>query len=192
MANRSPSIPRLRIPPFGVTPPVLATLVLAFALSGPALAAPADAPHGPDLVDCPELQVPEGNTLVLRAFGVGVQIYRWNGTTWAFVAPQALLFADAAGDGVVAIHFGGPTWESVDGSEVVGAVIQSCTPDPSAIPWLLLTAASTRGPGIFDRVTFIQRLDTVGGKAPSVPGAFPGQVARVSYTADYLFYRSDH
>jgi hypothetical protein len=192
MPKGSSSIHQVRIQPFGVTPPVLATLVLAFALSGPALAAPADAPHGPDLADCPELQVPEGNTLVLRAFGVGVQIYRWNGTTWAFVAPQALLFADAAGDGVVAIHFGGPTWECVDGCEVVGSVIESCSPDPSAIPWLLLTAASTKGPGLLDRLTYIQRLDTVGGKAPSVPGAFPGQVVRVPYSADYLFYRSDH
>jgi hypothetical protein len=191
MAIRSPSIPRLRIPPFGVTPQVLATLVLAFAFSAPALAAPADDPYGPDLVDCPELQVPEGNTLVLRAFGVGVQIYRWNGTTWAFVAPQALLF-DADGDSVVAIHFGGPTWESVDGSEVVGTVVKSCIPDPSAIPWLLLTAASTNAPGVFNHLTYIQRLETVGGKAPSFPGAFLGQVARVPYTADYLFYRADH
>lgn len=190
MAICSSSIHRLRTPPFGVTPPVLVTLVLAFALSGPALAAPADVLPGPDLADCPELEVPAGNTLVLRTFGVGVQIYRWNGTTWAFVAPQALLFADE--DSVVAIHFGGPTWQGVDGSEVVGAVIESCTPDSSAIPWLLLTAASTRGPGLFDRLTYIQRLSTVGGKAPSLPGAFPGQVARVPYTADYLFYRSDH
>ena len=40
-----------------------------------------------------------------------------------------------------------------------------------------------------DKVSFIQRLNTVGGKAPARPGAFPGQVARVPYTADYYFYR---
>jgi hypothetical protein len=164
--------------------------VLAFAVSAPALAAPVETPPGPDLVDCPELEAPVGNTLVLRTFGVGVQIYRWNGASWVFVAPQALLFADAACDTVVAIHFGGPTWQSVDGSEVVGAADKSCIPDPSAIPWLLLTAASTQTPGILAGLSFIQRLDTVGGKAPSVPGAFPGQVARVPYTADYLFYRA--
>jgi hypothetical protein len=137
------------------------------------------------------LQVPDGNTLILHAFGVGVQIYRWNGTSWVFVVPQAILFADLGGDEIVAIHFGGPTWEGVDGSVVVGSAIESCTPDPSAIPWLLLRPVFTEGPGVFDRVSYIQRLFTVGGKAPAVPGAFPGQVARVPYTADYLFYRSD-
>jgi hypothetical protein len=187
MAIRSRSIQRLRVLPSGVTPAALATLLLAFALAAPAAAS--DDLQPPDLGDCQDLKVQAGNTLVLRASGVGVQIYRWSGTSWAFVAPQALLFTDA---GVVAIHFGGPTWESIDGSEVVGTVLESCTPDPSAIPWLLLTATPTQGPGIFDRLTFIQRLNTVGGKAPSVPGAFVGQVARVPYTADYLFYRADH
>ena len=37
--------------------------------------------------------------------------------------------------------------------------------------------------------TFIQRVNTTGGKAPSTDGAFVGQVARVPYTADYFFYR---
>ena len=103
-----------------------------------------------------------------------------------------MLFADAGDDGVVGIHFGGPTWQSNSGSKVVGTVIEHCTPDPDAIPWLLLEAESTEGPGIFDRVTYIQRVNTVGGNAPTVPGAFAGQVARVPYTADYFFYRADH
>jgi hypothetical protein len=127
-----------------------------------------------------------------HAFGVGVQIYRWDGTTWNFVAPEAVLFADASRHGVVGIHFGGPTWESLSGSEVVGTVIDHCTPDPDAIPWLLLSAASIQGPGVFDHVTFLQRLNTVGGIAPTEPGAFAGQVARVPYTADYFFYKADH
>ena len=105
------------------------------------------------------------------------------------MAPEAVLFADAGDHGVVGIHFGGPTWQSNSGSRVVGAVIDHCTPDPDSIPWLLLGAAPTQGPGIFDGVTFIQRLNTVGGNAPSVPGDFPGQVANVPYTADYVFYR---
>jgi len=38
-------------------------------------------------------------------------------------------------------------------------------------------------------VNFIQRLRTVGGNAPTTPGTL-GQVAKIPYTADYLFYRS--
>jgi hypothetical protein len=192
MANGSPTTHRFLLPRPGATPAALAPLLLLIALAAPAAAAPFDDPQPPDLGDCQNLQVPPGNKLSLHTFGVGVQIYRWNGTGWTFVAPQAILFADAGEDSIVGIHFGGPTWEAIDGSEVVGAVIQSCTPDPSAIPWVLLGAASTEGPGVLDRVTYVQRLNTVGGKAPAVPGAFLGQVARVPYTADYLFYRADH
>jgi hypothetical protein len=146
--------------------------------------------RAPDLSDFPDLQVPAGNKVAFHAFGEGVQIYRWNGTSWIFVAPEAVLFADAGHHGEVGTHFGGPTWKSNSGSEVVGTVIHMETPDPDAIPWLLLGAASKEGPGIFDRVTFIQRVNTVGGKAPTDPGTFVGEVARVPYTADYFFYRA--
>jgi hypothetical protein len=166
--------------------------MLLLALAAPSMAAPSDDIPPPDLGDCQDLQVQAGAKLSFHAFGEGVQIYRWDGTSWVFVAPQAVLFADAALGRIVGIHFGGPTWESVDASEVVGALVESCTPDADAIPWLLLKAASTRGPGIFGGVTFIQRLNTVGGKAPDAAGAFPGQVVRVPYTADYFFYRSEH
>jgi hypothetical protein len=54
----------------------------------------------------------------------------------------------------------------------------------------LLEATLSEGPGIFSRVNFIQRLNTVGGKAPSNPGSSVGEVARVPYTADYYFYRA--
>lgn len=49
----------------------------------------------------------------------------------------------------------------------------------------------TEGPGIFHRVTFIQRVNTVGGNAPADPGNVPGEVARVPYTTEYYFYRAD-
>jgi hypothetical protein len=55
---------------------------------------------------------------------------------------------------------------------------------------LLLGAASAEGHGIFQDVTYIQRLNTVGGKAPDEPGDCPGQMALVPYTADYFFYRA--
>src|SRR5262249_2449700 len=123
-------------PPLSVALAALALLLLT--LVAPAAAGPADDDWAPDLGDCQDLQVAAGNKVALHVFGVGVQIYHWNGTSWIFVAPEAVLFADAGDHGLVGIHFGGPTWESVDGSKVVGTVIESCTPDPDAIPWLLL------------------------------------------------------
>ena len=113
-----------------------------------------------------------------------MQISRWDGAAWKFVAPKAVL---CDGEGVVAIHFAGPTWESDSGSTVVGAVVEDCTPHPDAIPWLPLWAKSTTGPGIFAGVTFIQRSNTVGGLAPAEPGDFVGEVARVPSAADHVF-----
>ena len=42
-----------------------------------------------------------------------------------------------------------------------------------------LSSLSAEGPGIFDHTTFIHRVNTVGGKSPSVDGTVVGQVARV-------------
>ena len=142
----------------------------------------------PDLTGCEQLTAPEGSVLVLHAYGVGVQIYRWNGTSWAFVAPSATLYADPNEQGVVATHFGGPTWQSNSGGTVVGTVVNRCAVDPASIPWVSLTGVA-EGPGIFEKVTFIQRLNTVGGNAPSTPGKID-EVVKVPYTADYLFYKA--
>jgi hypothetical protein len=128
------------------------------------------------------------NKVHFHGFGVGVQIYTWDGSAWTGPVPEATLF-DNEGN-VVAIHFAGPTWESNSGSEVRGAVIQpTVTVNTNAIPWVRLRAVSSEGPGIFDGTTFIQRVNTTGGRAPSVNGTVVGQVARIPYTADYFFYR---
>jgi hypothetical protein len=39
-------------------------------------------------------------------------------------------------------------------------------------------------------VTFIQRVNTIGGTAPAEAGAFVGDEARVPYTTEYYFYRA--
>ena len=160
-----------------------------------ALAAPGGAETGthnraPQLGSCQHLQVETGNKVAFHVYAEGVQIYRWDGTTWIFEGPEALLFADAGGNGEVGIHYAGPTWESVSGSTVRGMVIDRCTSDPDAIPWLLLEAIDPEGPGIFQKVTFIQRVNTEGGKAPADAGTVTGEVAYVPYTADYFFYRA--
>ena len=170
---------------------VAAVAALLLALVTSVGAEPGNDPRAPELVgDCARLRVEEGNKVIAHAYAIGVQVYRWNGTSWTFVAPVALLYQDEGYNGEFATHYVGPTWESNSGSKVVGSVLQRCTPDPDAIPWLLLEAVSSEGPGIFDGVTFIQRVNTVGGKAPTDPGDFPGEVVRVPYTADYFFYRA--
>jgi hypothetical protein len=139
---------------------------------------------------CDRVNVPEGNRLSAHVYASGVQIYRWGGTNWVFVAPEAALFVDSCYERQVGIHYAGPTWEANDGSKVVAARIDGCTPERGAIPWLLLGATSTTGRGEFGRVTFIQRVNTIGGTAPAEAGAFVGDEARVPYTTEYYFYRA--
>jgi len=131
------------------------------------------------LTVCTELNVAEGSRLALLGYGKGVQIYRWNGTKWDFVAPSAKLFADATFTGLIVNHSAGPTWESLSGSKVVGSVNRVCSADDRSIPWLRLDVVSNEGPGIFEGVTQIQRLNTVGGNAPSTPGSFVGEITNV-------------
>jgi len=140
-----------------------------------------------------------GETLFLEALATGVQIYECtskpdDGATyaWIFKSPEATL-ADAAGK-PLGKHYAGPTWESLDGSTVVGEVkARDPGPDKQAIPWLLLSAQSTTGTGVFAQTKSIQRVQTVAGVAPSQPCsvANAAQVARVPYTAKYYFYRPD-
>ena len=173
----------------------LSVTVVAMALVVVTLAVPAVGGQGkgkglaPDLDGCQQLAVQSGNKVFFRVYAEGVQIYRWNGTSWVFVAPEADLFANPGGTGLIGIHYAGPTWESVSGSKVVGVVEQRCTPDPDAIPWLLLRAVSSEGPGPFGHVTHIQRVNTSGGNAPTQAGNNPGDLARVPYTTEYYFYR---
>jgi hypothetical protein len=56
-----------------------------------------------------------------------------------------------------------------------------------SIPQLLLKATVNRGTGVFGSVTYINRLDTSGGAAPT-GSCISGQTVGVPYTAQYLFY----
>ena len=143
---------------------------------------------------CDSIQVPEGNKVSFHTYARGVQIYRWNGATWDFVAPVAKLFAEENYFGEVGDHYRGPSWESKSGSKVVAVRVPGtgCTPDTTAIPWLLLQRTQSNGPGIFNNVTYIQRVNTVGGVTPSAPGSVVGEVKEVPYTAEYYFYRAEN
>ena len=144
----------------------------------------------------PTLAAPKGNELAFYHDALGVQIYSCQavatGFAFTFVAPEASLF-DRRGR-VVIKHFGGPTWQSVaDGSSVVATVAAAFTDDPQSIAELLLKASSHTGKGIMSDVTFIQRLETVGGLAPTTgcDADHVGVTVRVPYSATYFFYRAE-
>jgi hypothetical protein len=141
------------------------------------------------------LRVSTDSVLTLQAHGAGVQIYQCRADKddaarvgWQLKEPEAELFDHG---NKIGKHYAGPTWEGTDGSKVIGGVVaQVNSPDPNAVAWLLLSAKSASGNGIFGHVRFIQRLRTVGGKAPSVGcnQDSVGSELRVAYSAEYWFY----
>jgi hypothetical protein len=167
---------------------VLMTIV-GLGLQTTSVAMASDLPELP--AQCVSIAAPAGTELAFHAYARGVQIYRWNGSSWDFVAPVATLYAEANYFGEVGSHYVGPTWESKSGSKFVGKRVMGtgCTPDPNAIAWLLLEKVSASGPGIFAPVTHVQRVNTTGGIPPADAGLTVGEVKEVAYTAEYYFYR---
>ena len=142
------------------------------------------------------LKVGANESLTLIAAAKGVQIYECRAgkepgapDEWAFVAPEAELF-DARGNRV-GQHGAGPHWQALDGSRTVGtAKARADAPSADAIPWLLLVARPDGPNGSLSTTTSVQRINTVGGKAPAAGCSRSnyGAAARVPYSADYLFY----
>lgn len=144
------------------------------------------------------IQAPAGEKFAQSVYARGVQIYRClpskadaTKNEWTFQAPEAALYSDAAMTKVVGKHYAGPTWEAPDGSKVVGEVKGNvAAADGFSIPWLLLSAKSTGGPGAYANIASIQRVDTKGGRAPQ-GGCSANQkdvTIRVNYTTVYHFY----
>ena len=142
------------------------------------------------------LEPPANQTPALELTAHGVQIYECHPVAgqagqfeWVFKAPEADLF-DAQGR-KVGRHFAGPSWELNDGGKVVGRIkAKADAPDGQGVPWLLLEAVQSSGGGVVGKVQSIQRVGTVGGKAPAGPvdPSKAGQEARVEYSATYRFY----
>ena len=170
------------------TPPAVIGCAVACLLTACASPRPAVVPDA--------LKVGANESPVLIAAAKGVQIYECRAgkepgaaDEWAFVAPEAELF-DARGNRV-GQHGAGPHWEALDGSRTVGtAKARADAPNADAIPWLLLTARPAGPNGSFSTITSVQRINTVGGKAPATGCSRSnyGATARVPYSADYHFY----
>ncbi len=108
---------------------------------------------------------------------------------------------EAPKDGTIPPLSGNVTWQGFDTSRVwakatgilpAGTDPQSC-PNTGAIPCVLLESiGNQKGPSggrLLANTTFIQRLNTKGGAAPTT-SCTVGQTQLVPYTADYYFYRA--
>jgi hypothetical protein len=183
----------------------LAALAVAFTVSQPPLA---HAGHViPPLVP-PAIQVPAGNKAFLEGDAIGTQDYiclpSGSGFAWTFFGPQATLFNEH--DKQIITHFLSPnpfetgtpprvTWQdSEDTSKVWGMTIASVSVQPDAIPWLLVQVVGAQdGPTGGDELsetTFIQRVNTVGGVAPTT-ACTVGMMALVPYSRIFFLQSNE-
>ena len=129
---------------------------------------------------------------------------------WTLFTPQATLFGEVGNQLIT--HFNSPnpdegkgaivvraTWQdSTDSSRIWAKATGMATVDPTAIPWVRLeVVGARRGPTGGDELsesTFVQRVNTQGGLAPTTGCDLLNDVGRrafVPYTADYFFYRAN-
>jgi hypothetical protein len=151
------------------------------------------------------LKAPAGVHPMMKLHAKGAQLYACKEAdagsyAWGLVAPQAELFPTGpAKVGAVGEHFAGPSWRwKADQSEFVGngaQAVKAPAPDNAKgnIPWLLVPKKGGTDGGVFGAVTYIQRVNTRGGVAPSdgCSAATLSADAGVSYEADYIFYAND-
>lgn len=142
------------------------------------------------------IAVPAGNKVALTSVGIGDLTYECRVKTsaagafeWAFVGPVAVLYDGKKAP--IGKYYAGPTWESNDGSKVTGKQL-AVSPNPGAIPLQLVQANPATGAGAMTGVTYIQRLNTVGGTAPTDACGADNLAAKktVKYQADYIFYKA--
>ena len=169
----------------------MAAVAVALPLAQAAQAGPA-APSVPG-----EIAVTGDHKPYLIAHAEGVQIYACysvaDGYAWRLLAPRATLTGE--NDSPLGAHYGGPTWEARDGSKVVGVRETGASVDPTAVDWLRLKADSTTAGPDGDRLTattYIQRINTVGGRPPAAGECDADAVAEqreIPYRADYVFFK---
>lgn len=153
------------------------------------------------------IKVPDGNRAFLRGHAVGTQNYICLPSGWTFFGPQATLF-DVNEEQIIT-HFLSPnpfesdtpraTWQHSQDTSTVWAMAIASSSNPGfvesgAIPWLLLqVVGALDGPTngeTLTATTYIQRLNTSGGIAPST-ACTVGAKEFVPYEADYVFYKAD-
>jgi hypothetical protein len=110
---------------------------------------------------------------------------------WAFVFPTAVLYD--MNKATVGKYYAGPTWELNDGSKITGKQIAIAPGMAGAISLQIVKAGNPTGMGFLTDVTHIQRLNTVGGVAPtaSCTSIDVGSKKTVPYKADYVFFKAN-
>ncbi len=144
------------------------------------------------------VRVPAGHSAFLESVGVGEITYECRekkdmagAFEWAFVAPVAVL--NDMQKKPIGKYYAGPTWEANDGSKVAGKQVAIAPASPGNIPLQLVKAEPAMGQGAMTGVSYIQRLETKGGVAPTATCdmSTKGAKQQVGYQAKYVFFKQN-
>ena len=138
----------------------------------------------------PQMNVPPGNILLAQIFGRGALAFACPATAQSAEVPMIVTSADTAGTQVIGTHFmdfAGLAWEGLNGDRVIAAPLVKVVVTPNSAPWVLLKATAHTGTGLFARVTFIERIFTVGGLPHACKNV--GQAEeQVPFSTQYLLF----
>lgn len=144
------------------------------------------------------VQVPAGHKVAMETVGVGQITYECRAKKdmateheWVFVGPDAKL--QTRGGTVIGKYWGPPaTWENNDGSKVTATQVAVAPGGMGNLPLQLVKANPATGMGAMQGVSYIQRVATKGGVAPSTgcDAANMGSKQIVQYQADYIFWKA--
>ena len=144
-----------------------------------------------------------GNTRIATLYAEGVQKYKAQIKPnsqpaiyeWILAGPEADLYDWT--NKKIGTHGAGPHWQLFGGTDSIfgqhfAPPKSAPSTEPSTIDWLLLMPkAGKTSTGLFANVDYIQRIATVGGKAPVTPPSSLNDTVDVKYTAIYRFSKKN-
>jgi hemoglobin len=153
-----------------------------------------EAPKVPEAI-----AVPKGNLVLAKLQADGVQNYEAKAKTgggfeWAPKGPEAELKDNGKTLGKHYASKDGPVWE-IEGDKVTGELPpKKAEVKEGDLPWLLVKVKDFKphdGKAPPFTLTYVQRIDTEGGVAPTKAPEKAGEAVKVKYKATYVLYAAE-
>ena len=143
------------------------------------------------------VRVPEGQQAVLDAQGKGNLLYECQAIkrspfqySW-LLQSSGLKLEDTRGQNITYYPGARARWVHSDGSAVTAREFVEVSANSQNLPLLRAAAETSTGPGILDKVSYIQNLRTVGGivASPLCTAGNLGMRVSVPYESQFVFWR---
>jgi hypothetical protein len=143
------------------------------------------------------IRVPQGHQAVVDATGRGTLVYECQAIkrspfqySW-LLQTASLKLEDTRGQPVTYLPGSRARWIHSDGSSVSAREFVEVAANGKNLPMVRATAEMSVGPGILDKVSYIQMIKTSGGMiaSPLCTEATLGMRSSAAYEAEFVFWR---